>query len=86
MLKSIVAHNKKKRCAVESTIVTTDSSDERESEVHEEYQYLNLLSDILVHGNEVKGRNGITKSVFGAAMHFSLKDGTIPILTTKKTA
>ena len=86
MLKSIVAHNKKKRCACDSAIVTTDTSDDRESDVHEEYQYLNLLSDIIVHGNEVKGRNGITKSVYGAAMHFSLKEGTIPILTTKKTA
>ena len=33
-----------------------------------------------------KGRNGVTKSVFGASMVFSLRDGKIPILTTKRTA
>jgi thymidylate synthase len=51
---------------------------------HEEYQYLNLLSDILKEGTTEKGRNGITKCVYGAAMHFSLDNGKIPILTTKK--
>jgi thymidylate synthase len=33
-----------------------------------------------------KGRNGNTLSVFGSAMHFSLENGKMPILTTKKTA
>lgn len=31
-------------------------------------------------------RNGTTKSVFGYSMRFSLKDGILPILTTKKLA
>ncbi len=53
---------------------------------HEEYQYLNLLNDILEEGSIQKGRNGNTKSVFGSAMHFSLENSEIPILTTKKTA
>lgn len=53
---------------------------------HEEYQYLNLLEDILENGTWEDGRNGRTKSVFGRSMRFSLKDGKIPILTTKKTA
>ena len=53
---------------------------------HEEYQYLNLLQDILDNGHYENGRNGITKCVFGSAMHFSLENGKIPILTTKKTA
>jgi thymidylate synthase len=53
---------------------------------HEEYQYLNLLNDILENGIWEEGRNGRTKSVFGRSMRFSLKDGKIPILTTKKTA
>lgn len=53
---------------------------------HEEYQYLNLLTDILENGTWEEGRNGKTKSVFGRSMRFSLKDGKIPILTTKKTA
>jgi len=53
---------------------------------HEEYQYIHLLENILENGTLEKGRNGLTKSIFGASMRFSLKDGTIPIFTTKKTA
>jgi thymidylate synthase len=53
---------------------------------HEEYQYLNLLENILENGLWEEGRNGRTKSIFGQTMRFSLKDGKIPILTTKKTA
>lgn len=53
---------------------------------HEEYQYLNLLENILENGTWEEGRNGRTKSIFGQTMRFSLKDGKIPILTTKKTA
>jgi thymidylate synthase len=52
----------------------------------EEYQYLNLVSDIIEKGTWEEGRNGKTKSIFGGMMRFSLKDGKIPILTTKKTA
>jgi len=52
----------------------------------EEYQYLNLIKDILDNGFLEEGRNGKTKSVFGRSMHFSLSDNKIPILTTKKTA
>lgn len=53
---------------------------------HEEYQYLNLIENILDNGFWEEGRNGKTKSIFGHTMRFSLKDGKIPILTTKKTA
>jgi thymidylate synthase len=53
---------------------------------HEEYQYLNLIENILDNGVWEEGRNGKTKSIFGETMRFSLKDGKIPILTTKKTA
>jgi thymidylate synthase len=53
---------------------------------HEEYQYLNLIQNILENGTWEEGRNGKVKSIFGASMRFSLKDGSIPILTTKKTA
>ena len=53
---------------------------------HEEYQYLNLVQDILKEGTTENGRNGQVRSVYGAAMHFSLDNGQIPILTTKKTA
>lgn len=53
---------------------------------HEEYQYLQLLENILENGSWEEGRNGKTKRIFGETMRFSLKDGKIPILTTKKTA
>ena len=53
---------------------------------HEEYQYLDLIENILANGNWEQGRNGKTKSIFGGSMRFSLNDGAMPILTTKKTA
>ena len=53
---------------------------------HEEYQYLNIIENIIENGTWEEGRNGRTKSIFGSSMRFSLKDGKIPILTTKKTA
>ena len=53
---------------------------------HDEYQYLNLVDDILTHGTIEEGRNGKTRTVFGAAMHFDLTNHTIPLLTTKKVA
>jgi thymidylate synthase len=52
----------------------------------EEQQYLNLIINILENGTWEEGRNGKTKAIFGNMMRFSLKDGKIPILTTKKTA
>lgn len=57
-----------------------------EYNLHEEYQYLNLLENIIENGTWEETRNGKTKSVFGHMMRFSLKNGKIPILTTKKTA
>lgn len=56
------------------------------TQIHEEYQYLDLLNAILEKGFWEEGRNGKTKSLFGHSMRFSLKNGQIPILTTKKTA
>ena len=52
----------------------------------EEDQYLNLIKKILDNGTWENGRNGRTKSIFGHSMRFSLAEGKIPILTTKKTA
>lgn len=54
--------------------------------MHDENQYLNLIKDILEHGTEQNGRNGVTKAIFGTAMHFSLKDGVVPFITTKQLA
>uniref|UniRef100_A0A6C0JHC5 thymidylate synthase n=1 Tax=viral metagenome TaxID=1070528 RepID=A0A6C0JHC5_9ZZZZ len=52
----------------------------------EEMQYLNLIQNILDNGFLEVGRNGKTLSIFGDSMRFSLKNGKIPILTTKKVA
>ena len=53
---------------------------------HGEYQYLNLIHDIIEENNEHIGRNGRTISIFGAAMVFSLDQGLLPLLTTKQMA
>jgi thymidylate synthase len=53
---------------------------------NEEFQYLNIIQNILDNGFLEEGRNGKTKSIFGGSMRFSLKNGKIPILTTKKVA
>lgn len=52
----------------------------------EEYQYLNLINEILNDGTWTETRNGNTKSIFGSMMKFSLSNNKIPILTTKRTA
>jgi len=52
----------------------------------EEQQYLDLIRDVLENGEREEGRNGNTKSIFGHTMRFSLKNGKIPILTTKQVA
>jgi thymidylate synthase len=52
----------------------------------EEYQYLNIIHKIISVGTWEEGRNGRTKSIFGEMMRFSLANGRIPILTTKRTA
>ena len=52
---------------------------------HPEYQYLDLLRDVLDNGVEKKEFNtgiGLT-SVFGRMMRFDLSQG-FPLLTTKK--
>ena len=52
----------------------------------EEIQYINLVQRILDKGTLETTRNGVTKSVFGECMRFSLADGTMPLLTSKKVA
>jgi len=53
---------------------------------HEETQYLNLIREIIHTGSFEKSRNGNTYTKFGHHMRFSLRNGMIPILTTKKMA
>lgn len=53
---------------------------------HEEYQYLDLIRDILERGEHRPDRTGTgTLSLFAPPqLRFSLKDNTFPLLTTKK--
>ncbi|OQB06406.1 MAG: Thymidylate synthase [bacterium ADurb.Bin212] len=56
------------------------------NEKHPEYQYLNLLRDILDNGTDkpIFGVEGVNlRSVFGRQIRFDLSDG-FPLLTTKK--
>ena len=58
----------------------------RYSHNFEENQYLGLISNILDKGEFQQGRNGNVYSSIGKSMRFSLKNNTIPLLTTKKVA
>jgi len=52
---------------------------------HPEYQYLDLMEQVLERGDERIDRTGVgTRSIFGALLRFDLSDGTVPILTTKR--
>jgi thymidylate synthase len=51
-----------------------------------EHGYLRLIRNILKVGDKRKTRNGNMYSLFGTQLHFSLRDNTLPVLTTKKMA
>jgi len=61
------------------------SSKKRPKTEHEEHQYLRMIEDIIENGTVRKDRTGTgTVSKFGTTMRFSLRDDTIPVLTTKR--
>jgi dihydrofolate reductase / thymidylate synthase len=49
----------------------------------EEYQYLDMLKDILSNGSKKDTRNSIVYSLFGKQMRYDMRNG-FPLLTTKK--
>jgi thymidylate synthase len=71
-----------------STVEADDTNEDPREDppTHEEIQYIELINKILKEGSTENTRNGKTISIFGHTMRFSLKDGTLPLITTKKTA
>ncbi len=72
-----------------SPINTSNYLDYHKSSNHhnsEEYQYLNIMNDLITKGHIRNTRNSITRSTFGIRMEFDLSDNKIPILTTKRVA
>ena len=57
---------------------------EPKHERHPEYQYLDLLQELLDHGDKRMDRTGVgTRAVFGRQMRFDLSE-SFPALTTKR--
>src|SRR4051812_44379281 len=51
----------------------------------QEFQYLDLVADVLDRGDQRIDRTGVgTRSLFGAMTRFDLSKGQVPILTTKR--
>lgn len=67
-----------------------ETMDEKKLDIKEvkrsdEYEYFDLINNILKNGKFKPDRTGTgTKSLFGAQMRFSLRDMTMPLLTTKR--
>lgn len=58
---------------------------ESEAAAHPEQAYLALMRTIWTRGDERIDRTGIgTRSIFGATLRWSLADGAMPLLTTKR--
>lgn len=55
----------------------------QEDTLSQEFNYLNLVRKVLEEGSWKEGRNGRTKELFGEMIRFSLRDHTLPLLTTK---
>ena len=52
---------------------------------HPEWQYLDLMRHIWLHGDQRMDRTGVgTRSVFGTMLRFDLANDAVPLLTTKR--
>ena len=58
---------------------------QQQQQRHEEHQYLDLIRQVIRFGKVKTDRTGVgTKSLFGTRCSYSLRDGTFPLLTTKR--
>lgn len=56
------------------------------SKPYDELQYLRCIARILKEGEKRDDRTGVgTLATFGTTMRYSLRDGTLPLFTTKRT-
>jgi thymidylate synthase len=53
---------------------------------HDEFQYLNLLKNVIEIGYDKKSRSGNVKSLFERTLTFDMTNHTFPLYTTKKVA
>lgn len=61
--------------------------DQPSTSLHPEQQYLDLLHRVWTSGDERVDRTGVgTRSIFGATVRYSLADGSVPLLTTKRVS
>jgi len=63
----------------------TDNKENIDFQRHEEHQYLDMIRYIINNGKTKMDRTGVgTKSVFSMQSRYSLRNNTLPLLTTKR--
>ena len=72
-------------CNIDNASINMTNTHVSNMKKHDEYQYLELINDILQNGYDKSDRTGTgTLSVFGRQMRFNLRNRCFPLLTTKK--
>ncbi|KAG6451679.1 hypothetical protein O3G_MSEX007291 [Manduca sexta] len=67
------------------TVVNSSNGIQDTTSKHDEYQYLNIVKQIIDTGDKRIDRTQVgTLSIFGAMQRYSLQNNTLPLLTTKR--